>query len=324
MLRGVDGAQHRTVLELIRFLADEATPEIVSLPNSLLIALAPAIKRELNVPVVCTLQGEDCFLDGLGAPYRDEALRLIREHASSVDAFLAVSRFGADRMSEFLGIERSRIHIVPIGIDFEGHARAPLDAEPFTIGYLARVAPEKGLHVLCEVYRRLRARPGCPPSRLVAAGYLAPEHKGYLADVRKQMAAWGLADQFEYRGAPDRAEKIAFLQGLSVLSVPSPQPTQKGQFLLEAMASGVPVVQPRLGAFTEVVETTGGGILVDDGNLDGLVQAIASLGENPDRRKELGAAGFDAVRTHYGIPQMLASVMDVYQRLQRRPTIIRA
>jgi len=317
MLRGVDGAQRRTVLELIRFLADEATPEIVSLPNSLLIALAPAIKRELNVPVVCTLQGEDCFLDGLGAPYRDEALRLIREHASSVDAFLAVSRFGADRMSDFLGIERGRIHVVPIGIDFDGHSRAPLDGEPFTIGYLARVSPEKGLHVLCEVYRRLRARPGCPPSRLVAAGYLAPEHTGYLADVRKQMAAWGLADQFEYRGAPDRAEKIAFLQGLSVLSVPSPSPTQKGQFLLEAMASGVPVVQPRLGAFTEVVETTGGGILVDDGNLDGLVQAIASLGEDPDRRRQLGAAGFDAVRTHYGIPQMLASVMDVYQRLQR-------
>ncbi len=315
MLRGVEGAQHRTVLELIRFLADEAAPEIVSIPNSLLIALAPAIKRELNVPVVCTLQGEDGFLDGLGASYRDEALRLIREHASSVDAFLAVSRFGADRMSGFLGIERDRIHVVPIGIDFDGHSRAPLDGTPFTIGYLARVSPEKGLHVLCEAYRRLRSRPGCPPSRLVAAGYLAPEHKGYLADVRKKMAAWGLADEFEYRGAPDRAGKIAFLQTLSVLSVPSPQPTQKGQFLLEAMASGVPVVQPRLGAFTEVVEATGGGILVEAGDLDGLVRAVASLAENPDRRRQLGATGYDAVRVHYGVPQMLAQVMEVYQRL---------
>jgi glycosyltransferase involved in cell wall biosynthesis len=315
MLRGVDGAQHRTVLELIRFLADEATPDIVSIPNSLLIALAPAIKRELNVPIVCTLQGEDGFLDSLGDPYRSEALRLIREHAASVDAFLAVSRFGANRMSTFLGIERNRIHIVPIGIDFDGHARAPLDGEPFTIGYLARVTPEKGLHVLCEVYRRLRARPGCPPSRLVAAGYLAPEHKGYLADIEKKMAAWGLADQFEYRGALERGEKIALLQELSVLSVPSPYPTQKGQFLLEAMASGVPVVQPRLGAFTEVVETTGGGVLVGDGDLDGLAAAIASLWENPERRRQMGAAGFEAVRKHYGIPQMLAEVMEVYRRL---------
>ena len=312
MLRGVDGAQHRTVLELIRFLADEAAPDIVSLPNSLLIALATAIKRELNVPIVCTLQGEDCFLDGLGSSFKAESLRLIREHAASVDAFLAVSRFGADQMSEFLGIERSRIRIIPIGIDFEGHSRASLDAEPFSIGYLARVAPEKGLDVLCEVYRRLRARPGCPPTRLVAAGYLAPEHKRYLAEIERKMAEWGLAGHFEYRGALDRAEKIAFLQGLSVLSVPSPQPTQKGQFLLEAMASGVPVVQPRLGAFTEVVEATGGGILADDGDLDGLAAGIASLWENPERRRQLGAAGFEGVRKHYGIPQMLAEVMRVY------------
>jgi len=317
MLRGVDGAQQRTVLELIRFLADEAAPDVVSIPNSLLIALATAIKREMKVPVVCTLQGEDGFLEGLGGSYRDEALRLIREHAANVDAFLAVSRFGADRMSEFLGIERSRIHIVPIGIDFEGHSRSRLDAEPFTIGYLARVAPEKGLHVLCEVYRRLRSRPGCPPSRLVAAGYLSPEHKGYLAAIQKKMAAWGLADQFEYKGALDRAEKIAFVQGLSVLSVPSPYPTQKGQFLLEAMASGVPVVQPRIGAFTEVVEATGGGILVDDGDLDGLAAAVASLWENPERRRQLGATGYDGVRAHYGIPQMLERVMEVYRPLAR-------
>jgi glycosyltransferase involved in cell wall biosynthesis len=315
MLRGADGAQHRSVLELIRFLADEAAPDIVSIPNSLLIALATAIKREMKVPVVCTLQGEDGFLDGLGHPYRQEALRLIREHAVNVDEFLAVSRFGADRMSDYLGIDRGRIHIIPIGIDFEGHSRSNLDAEPFTIGYLARVAPEKGLHVLCEVYRRLRARPGCPPSRLAVAGYLAPEHKGYLADIEKKMAAWGLAGHFEYKGAPDRAEKIAFLQGLSVLSVPSPHPTQKGQFLLEAMASGVPVVQPRIGAFTEVVEATGGGILVDDGDLDGLAAAVASLWDDVDRRRQLGATGYDGVRAQYGIPQMLDRVMEVYRRL---------
>ena len=79
------------------------------------------------------------------------------------------------------------------------------------------------------------------------AGYLAPEHRGYFDGIQKQMASWGLAGHLDYAGAPDRVRKLAFLQTLSVLSVPSPRPTQKGQFLLEAMASGVPVVQPRLG-----------------------------------------------------------------------------
>ena len=202
MLRGADGAQHRPVLELIRFLADDVSPEIVSIPNSLLIALAPAVKRELGVPVVCTLQGEDGFLDSLREPFRGDALRLIREHAASVDAFVAVSEFGADRMSAYLGIDRSRVHVVPLGVDVEGHARAPLDAQPFTIGYLARVAPEKGLHVLCEAYRRLRARPGCPPSRLLAAGYLPPQHKDYL---RKILEADGLVGAGRAPRVPRRA-----------------------------------------------------------------------------------------------------------------------
>ena len=319
MLRGADGPQHRPVLELIRFMADDVSPEIVSIPNSLLIALAPAIKRELHVPVVCTLQGEDGFLDGLGESFRLEALRLIREHAAAVDAFLAVSTFGANRMSEYLGIERRRIHVVPLGIDFEGHARADLEGQPFTIGYLARVAPEKGLHVLCEVYRRLRARPECPPSRLLVAGYLAPEHKCYLREISERMISWGLAGHLEYRGAPDRAGKLAFLQSLSVLSVPSPQPTQKGQFLLEAMASGVPVVQPRLGVFTEVVENTSGGILTDPGDIDGLVRGILVLWENVERRKDLGAAAYEGVRARYGVPQMLARVMEVYRSLLEAP-----
>ncbi len=315
MLRGADGAQHRPVLELIRFLADDVSPEIVSIPNSLLVALAPAIKRELNVPVTCTLQGEEAFLDGLGDPYRAEALRLIREHADAVDAFLAVSAFGADRMSEYLGIERSRIHIVPLGIDFEDHARASLDDQPFTIGYLARIAPEKGLHVLCEAYRRLRARPGCPPSRLLVAGYLAPENRGYMAGISKQLASWGLGGHLEYRGEVDRAGKLAFLQNLSVLSVPSPQPTQKGQFLLEAMASGVPVVQPRLGVFTEVVENTGGGILTAPGDVDDLVRGILALWQSVERRKQLGAAGYEGVRARYGTAHMLARLMEVYEPL---------
>ena len=68
----------------------------------------------------------------------------------------------------------------------------------------------------------------------------------------------GLADEFMYHGAVDREGKLAFLQTLDVLSVPAPYDEPKGVFLLEAMGEGVPVVQPRRGAFTEIVERTGG------------------------------------------------------------------
>jgi glycosyltransferase involved in cell wall biosynthesis len=319
MLRGTSGFQRKEILKLVRFLAEEASPEIVNIPNTLLISLAPAIKAEMKVPICCTLQGKDLFLDGLGEPYRSESLRLIRGHAAHVDAFVAVSNFGAQAMAEYLGIERSRIHVVPLGINFDGYYRkCDTDPEPFTIGYLARVAPEKGLHVLCETYRRLRSYNGFASSRLWAAGYLAPEHRSYLADIRKNLDCWGLSGHFNYQGELDRCRKLAFLQNLSVLSVPGPYADPKGLFLLEAMASGIPVVQPRSGAFTEMVETTGGGILVEPDNPDALAEGILDLWRDPGKRRELGSRGYKGVRTHYSSTRMSGRMLEVYQSLLKQ------
>ena len=316
MLRGTRGFQRKEILKLVRFLEDEVRPEIVNLPNSLLIALAPAIKARMNVPICCTLQGEDLFLDGLGEPYRSESLQLIREHAAHVDAFVAVSDFGAQLMAGYLGIERRQIHVVPLGINLDGFSpRTGADQEPFTIGYLARIAPEKGLHILCEAYRHLRSRPGLPPSRLWAAGYLGPEHKSYFEDIQQKMNSWGLSGDFHYHGELDRRGKLAYLQNLSVLSVPGPYADPKGLFLLEAMASGVPVVQPRHGAFTEIVETAGGGILVDPDRPEGLAEGILELWLDPGKRRELGLRGSEGVRMHFSSARMLRKAEEVYQSL---------
>jgi len=318
MLQGTAGFQRKEILKLVRFLAAEAAPEIINLPNSLLIALAPAIKAEMDVPVCCTLQGEELFLDGLGEPYRSEALRLIRAHAAHVDAFVAVSRFGARKMAEYIGIGQDRIRVVPLGINLDGyHQRQGPEPEIFTIGYLARIAPEKGLHALCAAYRCLRTRPGIPPSRLQAAGYLAPEHRSYLTGIRQEMEARGLSGHLQYEGELDREGKQSFLRNLHVLSVPGPYPDPKGMFLLEAMASGIPVVQPRIGAFTEIVETAGGGILVEPDNPESLAEGIWELWRNPALRRELGSRGYEGVRTHYSSAGMKARALEVYESLIR-------
>src|SRR5262249_17361831 len=151
--------------------------DVVNLPYALLAGLAEPIRRTLGVPICCTLQGEDLFLDGLGEPYKRESLELIRAAGAHVDAFLPVSRYYMEYMPEYLGIPREKMRLAPLGINLDGyHSRTTERNGPFTVGYFARIAPEKGLRELAEAYRHLRASTAGEPARLVAAGYLAPEH----------------------------------------------------------------------------------------------------------------------------------------------------
>jgi glycosyltransferase involved in cell wall biosynthesis len=316
MLSGTRGVLRKEILRLARFLAKEFSPEIVNLPNSLLISLAPAIKAERNVPVCCTLQGEDLFLNSLVEPFRSRSLQMIREQAQYVDAFISVSHFGARSMADSLGIPRERIHVVPLGIHFDGFG-PPANSldQPFTIGYLARIAPEKGLRFLCDAYQILRSHKDLPPSRLWAAGYFPPEHKSYLAGIQNDMASKGLANQFNYHGELDRLGKQEFLRNLSVFSVPEPYADPKGLFLLEAMASGIPVVQPRRGAFSEIIEKTGGGLLVEPDNPKALAQVFLDLWRDPAKRIKLGDQGYRGVRAHYSAPKMAEAALSVYQSI---------
>src|SRR5688500_4624180 len=204
-LRGEAGHQAKEIRKLLRHLEGLSPFDVVSIPMSLLISLAPPLKRALRVPVACTLQGDDLFLEGLGEPWRSQCLELIRQHAPSVDTFVATSAYYADFMAGYLGLERARIQVVPLGIQVEGFdakAAAPPPTPP-VIGYFARIAPEKGLHQLAEAYRVLRREQGVPAARLEAAGYLAPEHRGYLAGIEKKLEEAGLGGEFHYRGAPD-------------------------------------------------------------------------------------------------------------------------
>jgi glycosyltransferase involved in cell wall biosynthesis len=318
MLRGEEGNQRKEVTKLLEWLRSEPRFDVVNMPYTLLLGLADPLRRALNVPICCTLQGEDLFLDGLGEPYRQQSLELIRQASRHVDLFIAVSQYYMDYMPGYLGIPREKMRLVPLGINLDGYTpKRERRSGPFTIGFFARIAPEKGLHALVDAYRQLRSRPGLGPSRLVAAGYLAPEHREYLDGIRANIREWGLEDQFEYRGEVDRAQKIAFLHSLDVLSVPATYQEPKGIFLLEAMASGIPVVQPRRGAFPEIVERTGGGLIVDPDNADALADGLLELWRNPERAAALGVAGAAGVREHYTVGRMAEAAESVYHELKK-------
>jgi glycosyltransferase involved in cell wall biosynthesis len=322
MLQGESGVLRKEFEKLVDWTKDEPVPDVVNLPNSLLIAMAAPIKRALGRPVCITLQGEELFIDSLVAPYREQALALIRRQVRDVDHFIAVSDYCARYMSSFLEIPGDRISVVPLGIAMDGyghsggHVLSDVPREGvFRVGYLARIAPEKGLRLLAEAYVRLRRRMNGAGARLDVAGYMAPDHRGYLDSARAVLAQWGLQDEMTYRGEIDRAGKRAFLRGLDVLSVPAIYDEPKGMSLLEAMASSVPVVQPRRGAFIEIVNRTGGGLLVDRDDPDALADGLHSLWADRAARERLGRAAYDGVRAHYTIAQSADRLTMVYESL---------
>ena len=320
-LEGERGFQRKELEKLVSWLREEPPYDIVNLPTALLIGLAEPIKRATGRPVVVTLQGEDLFIDGLPAADRTRAVALIREQVRHVDLFLPVSEYYARYTSERFGIPRDKLRVAPLGVtltDLEPSRRTRTAADPFVVGYFARIAPEKSLHVLAEAYRILRQERGVAGARLEAAGYLAPEHRGYLATIESQMKAWGLGGEFTYRGALDRAQKVAFLHSIDALAVPSTYREPKGLYLLEAMACSVPVVAPNHGAFPEMLAKTSGGLLVRPDDPSSFADGLAAIHSRPEQAREMGRNGAAGVKQHYSVAKMADRVLEIYREVMGR------
>jgi glycosyltransferase involved in cell wall biosynthesis len=317
MLDGEHGPQAREIGELVEFVTRRLRPDVVVFSNALLVGVLRRLRQEFSGTIVCTLQGDDVFLEGLPERYRSEAIERIHERAREFDGFLVHSRYYRDFMAKYLRLPLETFHQIPLGIDLAGHDGRPKPnaGEPFTIGYFARVCPEKGLHRLVEAFRLIHRR--SPGARLVAGGYLGRRDARYFREIRR--AARELGDAFVYAGSPPTAAgKVQLMGTFDVLSVPTEYHEPKGLYVLEALANGVPVVQPRHGAFPELIEATGGGLLVEPGNAEDLAARLEGLMHDPAQRQRLAETGHTRVRELYDARVMAEATLAVFERVQVR------
>ncbi len=319
MLEGESGPHAQQVEELVEFICRDLRPDVVCFSNALLVGALKRLKERFAGPIFCTLQGDDIFLDSLAPTFRTRAIKAISERAAEFDGFLVHSEYYRDFMSEYLSLPRDRFHKLPLGIDLNGHNGTPEKAhavkriannDVVTIGYFARICPEKGLHVLVEAFSELRRRR--PNVRLVVGGYLGKRDEQYFADVSKSTSA--LSDAFQFAGSPpDHASKVELLKSFDVLCVPAPYREPKGLYVVEALANGVPVVEPDHGAFRELVASTNGGLLYPPGDVGELVACLERLVVDRVLRIELGRRGQQAVRTLYSPEAMAARTLQVFE-----------
>jgi len=318
MLRGEEGRQARELDEMIAWLKQHNSPDVICLSNALLAGMTRRLKAELGTRVVCHLQGEDTFLDALPDSHREAAWHLLQEKCAEVDWFIAPSRYFGELMTRRLGLRPDCLRIIHNGIRLDGigirHPASTARSQSAPVlGYFARMCKEKGLDTLVEAYIHLKHRGEVPRLKLHIGGSCGPADEPFVKELRRRLAEAGYVGEVAFFPNLSRVEKLDFLGTLTVFSVPASYGEAFGLYLIEAMAAGVPVVQPRTAAFPEIIAATGGGVLCEPGDPKSLADAIETLLLDPQQARALGEAGRNAVFEKFSAETMAKETMQVLE-----------
>lgn len=307
MMRGEAGNQARELEQLIAWLKEHEQPDVVCLSNALITGLAKRIRQELGVPVVCLLEGEDAFLDSLPSPQREQTWAELSKRVADIDLFIAPTRYYADAMAQRAGIPAAKLEHINNGINLDGFEPSDLPDDPPVLGYFARMCPEKGLDALVDAFVRLKQTGPIPGLKLAIGGGCQPGDKAFVEKQKARLRAAGLLGEVTFRANLDRDAKLVFYRGLTVLSVPAPYGEAFGLYVVEAMASGVPVVAPDDASFPEIVEGNGAGVICEKDNPQALADAIGQLLLDRERLAKCAAAGRQAAVQTFNIERMAES-----------------
>ncbi|NIA15117.1 MAG: glycosyltransferase [Nitrospiraceae bacterium] len=318
MLQGRHGKQRKEAERLISWLDKHDRPDVIHVSNALLLGVASEIKKALNVPIVCSLQDEHTWLDAIPDPHGRRCWEVLSDKARDVDTFIAVSHWYAGEMSTRMSIPRDRIVVAPVGIELDGIEPVSAPVNPPVIGYLSRMSECLGLGLLVDAFVQLKQDSRFKDLRLRVTGGQTAEDEPFLARVRATLRERNIEDDVEFLDHFDREARHAFLHSLSVLSVPALGGEAFGTFIIEALAFGVPVVQPDVGAFPEILETTGGGRVYDPNEENALAKTLETLLLEPGRARELGLRGRSVVLDEYGMEKTSERVLAVYSALVDR------
>ncbi len=313
MLKGEHGRQHEELDRMIDWIKEHYPADIVHLSNALLSGLAPRIKERLGVKVYCSLQDEDVWIDVMKPEFRQEAWDLMHENAKSIDRFIGVSQYFSELMKERISLTDEQIKTIYLGIDPTDYEYIPISEKPRNIGFISRMCAENGLDILVEAFISLKDRPGFQDVKLILTGGSTGEDKHYIGKLKKRISDCGLNDEVEFQANFEEEGRKEFFRKVSVLSVPVRIGEAFGLYLLESMASGVPVVQPALGAFPEIIRKSGGGETYEPNQPEILADSLAKLLPDTVRLSELSKAGHDGVHRYFDIFTHARELISVYE-----------
>lgn len=315
MLSGAEGRQAAALDQMVSYLRDELKPDVVHLSNALLLGAARRIKNDLGAVVCCSLQDENEWVDLMQPQYQKSVWETMAERARDVDCFITASRFYADKTRLQLDLPADKIKVIKGGLDLSEYTPSKLSLAPPVLGYMHRMSEYFGLGIVMEAFLHLRKDPLWADLQLHLTGGYSRDDKAYVSGLLKKAAHNGCRDAVKIFPEFDKSARIEFLKTLTLLSVPVPTGEAFGAYQVEALAAGVPVIQPDIGSYPEFIQTTGGGVIFSPNNGAALAQAVNDLLTQPKKLQSMSEQGSRAVKEHYSIKNMAAKMMQVYQNV---------
>jgi glycosyltransferase involved in cell wall biosynthesis len=315
MLKGHEGYQKEELDHLVSFLRDHEKPDVVHLSNALLLGLANRIRTEVGAHVVCSLQDEDVWVDAMAPEYQEKVWQMMSEKGKDVAAFVAVSDYFASLMHQKMDIPPEKMHVIHIGVDAGKYVLEEPQVEKPVIGYLSRTNEENGFGVLIDAFIMLKDSPSGKNARLRVSGGKTSDDNKFIRQQFRKLRRKGYHKDVEFRDDFVNIGETGFFKGLTLLSVPVLKGEAFGMYQLESLASGIPLVQPALGAFPEIAKLTGGGTIYQPNSPEKLAAAWGELLTDPERITEMSRMGRLAVEDKFSIAELTNKMIDVYKSL---------
>jgi glycosyltransferase involved in cell wall biosynthesis len=315
MLLGEEGQQKAELERMVDWLAEEAKPDVVHLSNALLLGLTHRIKQKMNIPVICSLQDEDVWVDVMTDAYRSEVWNLMSQRGAEVDAFISVSDYYAAEIRNKMTIRDDQMFTVHIGVDANDYLPKNIIEKEPAIGFLSRMCEENGLAVLVDAFILLKKDRSFDEVKLKITGGKTADDLLFIKDQKSKISKAGLENSVLWLEEFDGVERQKFFESVAVLSVPVLNGEAFGLYQLEAMASGVPMVQPALGAFPEVISASGGGLVYSPNNPESLAKALGSIILDKEKLTKLSLDGLAGVQQHFDIHSQAKKMIQVYERV---------
>ena len=315
MLLGEEGQQKEELERMVDWLVHEAKPDVVHLSNALLLGLTRRIKQKLDIPVVCSLQDEDVWVDVMTDKFRSEVWDLMGERGKEVDAFISVSDFYAGEIRKKMTIRDDQMFTVHIGVDAADYFPENITQKEQMIGFLSRLCEENGLAVLVDAFIILKQDSKYSGVKLKLTGGSTGDDVQFIKNQKSKLSKAGLDKMVIWADEFEGEERQKFFDTVSVISVPVLNGEAFGLYQLEAMASGIPMVQPSLGAFPEVIGLSGGGLIYSPNEPASLAKALGSVILDSKKLQELSIACLAGVQKHFDIHEQAKKMIKVYEQV---------